>query len=190
MRLCQDMFLAQVNTTVTTLVWAMTELIRNPRVMKQVQDEVRSKLGDKERVTEDDLDQLHYLKLVVKETFRLHPTIPLLPPGGPWSGDKIQGYDIPKKALIIINVHGIARDPKVWTDPDELNLDRFVNSSIADKGLGFELLPIGSGKRICPETRMATVELGLLNLLYFFDWELPQGKRVKDIDLEETGIIL
>lgn len=36
---------------------------------------------------------------------------------------------------------------------------------------------------------MATVELGLLNLLYFFDWELPQGKRVKDIDLDETGII-
>ncbi|KAF3496257.1 hypothetical protein DY000_02057769 [Brassica cretica] len=67
--------------------------------------------------------------------------------------------------------------------------DRFVNSSIADKGLELELLPIGSGKRICPETRMATVELGLLNLLYFFDWELPQGKRVKDIDLEETGII-
>ncbi|KAL0654127.1 hypothetical protein Bca4012_096818 [Brassica carinata] len=84
--------------------------------MKQVQDEIRTKLGDKkERVTEDDLDQLHCLKLVVKETFRLHPTIPLLPPGGQWSGDKIQGYDIPKKALIIINVHGIARDPKVGT---------------------------------------------------------------------------
>lgn len=126
---------------------------------------------------------------MVKETFRLHPTIPLLPPGGQWSGDKIQGYDIPKKALIIINVHGIARDPKVWTEPHEFNLDRFANSSIADKGLELELLPIGSGKRICPEMRMATVELGLLNLLYFFDWELPQGKRVKDIDLEETGII-
>ncbi|CAF2115600.1 unnamed protein product, partial [Brassica napus] len=89
----------------------------------------------------------------------------------------------------IINVHGIARDPKVWTEPHEFNLDRFANSSIADKGLELELLPIGSGKRICPEMRMATVELGLLNLLYFFDWELPQGKRVKDIDLEETGII-
>nr|VDD58989.1 unnamed protein product [Brassica oleracea] len=74
-------------------------------------------------------------------------------------------------------------------DSDEFNLDRFVNSTIADKGLELELLPIGSGKRICPETRIATVELGLLNLLYFFDWELPQGKRVKDIDLEETGII-
>ena len=141
MRMCQDMFLAQVNTSVTTLVWAMTELIRNPRVMKQVQDEIRTKLGEKkERVTEDDLDQLHYIRLVVKETFRLHPSFPLLPSSGQWSGDKIQGYDIPKKALIMINVHGIARDPKVWTDPDEFNLDRFANSSIADKRLEFEAL--------------------------------------------------
>ncbi|KAL0884905.1 hypothetical protein Bca101_008887 [Brassica carinata] len=185
-----DMFLAQVNTSVIALVWAMTELIRNPRVMKQVQDEIRTTLGDKkERVTEDDLDQLHYLKLVIKETFRLHPPVPFLPGGGPWSGDKIQGYDIPTKALIVISVYGITHDPKVWTDPDEFNPDRFVNSSVAYKRLEFELLPIGSGKGICPEMRMATVELTLLNLLYFFDWGLPQGKRIKDIDLEDTGIV-
>ncbi|KAH0866321.1 hypothetical protein HID58_083532 [Brassica napus] len=115
--------------------------------MKQVQDEIRTKLGDnQERVTEDDLDQLHCLKLVVKRDIQITPNHSTL-------------------------------------------VSRFVNSTIADKGLELQLLPIGSGKRICPETRIATVELGLLNLLYFFDWELPQGKRVKDIDLEETGII-
>ncbi|KAJ4889860.1 Cytochrome P450 71B7 [Raphanus sativus] len=184
-----EMFLAQVNTSVTALVWAMAELIGNPRVMKQVQDEIRTTLGDKkERITEDDLDQLHYLKLVVKETFRLHPSVPVLPPSGA-SRDKIQGYDIPKEALIMINVYGIARDPKVWTDPDEFNPDRFSNSSLDYKGLEFELLPVGSGKIICPEMRMATVELALVNLLYFFDWGLPHGKRAKDMDLEETGII-
>ncbi|KAF8104562.1 LOW QUALITY PROTEIN: hypothetical protein N665_0171s0066 [Sinapis alba] len=181
-----DMFLAQVNTSVTALVWAMAELMRNPRVMKQAQDEIRITLGDKERITEGDLDQLHYFKLVVKETFRLHPSIPFLPPSGAWSGDKIQGYDIPKEALIMINVYGIARDPKVWTDPNEFNPDRFVNSSIDYKGLSLSFYRL---VLICHETRMATVELALLNLLYFFDWGLPQGKRVKDIDLEETGII-
>ena len=58
----------------------MAELARNPRIMKIAQAEVRSAIGDKGRVTESDLDQLLYLKLVVKETFRLHPAGPLLGP--------------------------------------------------------------------------------------------------------------
>ncbi|ESQ50599.1 hypothetical protein EUTSA_v10023132mg [Eutrema salsugineum] len=188
-----DIFLAGVNTSAVTLAWAMTELIRNPRVMKKVQEEIRTSLGDnKERITEDDLTELHYFKLVVKETFRLHPAAPLLLQRETMSDIKIQGYDIPAKTQMVINVNSIARDPKLWTNPDEFNPERFVDSSIDYKGLNFELLPFGSGRRICPGMMMgiANVEMGLLNLLYFFDWGLPEGKTVKDIDLEETGSVI
>ncbi|KFK43578.1 hypothetical protein AALP_AA1G144500 [Arabis alpina] len=103
----------------------------------------------------------------------------------------IQGYDIPAKAQMMINVYSIARDPKLWTNPNEFNPDRFIDSSIDYRGLNYELLPFGSGRRICPGMPMgiANVELGLLNLLYYFDWALPEGKTVTDIDLEETGAI-
>ncbi|CAA7022170.1 unnamed protein product [Microthlaspi erraticum] len=188
-----EIFLAGVNTSVVTLTWAMTELIRNPRVMKKVQEEIRTTLeAKKERITEDDLTQLHYFKLVVKETFRLHPAAPLLLPRETMSQVKIQGYDIPAKTQMFINVYSIARDPKLWTEPDEFNPERFLDSSIDYKGLNFEFLPFGSGRRICPGMTMGmtNVELGLLNLLYFFDWGLPEGKTVKDIDLEETGSII
>lgn len=191
--MCQDIFLAGVNTSAITLAWAMTEVIRNPRVMKKVQDEIRTTLGvKKEKLTEDDLSQLHYFKLVVKETFRLHPAAPLLLPRETMSDIKIQGYDIPAKTQMIINVYLIARDPKIWTNPDEFNPDRFLESSIDYKGLNYELLPFGSGRRICPGMMMgiANVEMGLLNLLYFFDWGLPEGKTVNDMDLEETGSII
>ncbi|KAL1216335.1 Cytochrome P450 71B7 [Cardamine amara subsp. amara] len=188
-----DIFLAGVNTSVVTLNWAMAELIRNPKVMKKVQDEIRTTLGDKkERITEQDLNELHYFKLMVKEVFRLHPAAPLLLPRETLSHAKIQGYDIPAKTQMMISIYAIARDPKIWENPDEFNPDRFLDSSIDYRGLNFELLPFGSGRRICPGMTMgiATVELGLLNLLYFFDWEVPQGKNVKDIDLEETGSII
>ncbi|KFK43576.1 hypothetical protein AALP_AA1G144300 [Arabis alpina] len=88
-----DIFLAGVNTSVITLIWAMTELIRNQGVMKKVQYEIRTTLGDKkERITEDDINQLHYFKLVVKETFRLHPAAPLLLPRETMSNIKIQDF--------------------------------------------------------------------------------------------------
>ncbi|CAA7039240.1 unnamed protein product [Microthlaspi erraticum] len=175
-----DIFLAGVSTSTSTMIWAMTELIRSPKVMKKVQDEIRTTLGEKkERITVQDLTNLHYFKLMVKEILRLHPPAPLLLPRETMSDIKIQGYDVPAKTQILINAYAIARDPKHWKNPDEFNPDRFVDSSIDYRGLNFELLPFGSGRRICPGIAMgiAIVELGLLNLLYFFDWGLPEKEE-------------
>ncbi|KFK43574.1 hypothetical protein AALP_AA1G144100 [Arabis alpina] len=179
-----DIFLAGVSTSASTMIWAMTELIRNPRVMKKVQDEIRTTLGEKkERIEEQDLNKLHYFKLMVKEAFRLHPAAPLLLPRETFSHIKIQGYDIPAKTQLLINAYAIARDPKQWTNPDEFNPDRFLDSSIDYRGLNFELLPFGSGRRICPGMSLGItlVELGLLNLLYFFDWGLLENEAFDKI---------
>ncbi|KAF6168847.1 hypothetical protein GIB67_041731 [Kingdonia uniflora] len=54
-------------TSSVILVWTMSELVKNPRVMKKVQEEVRRCVGKREKVDENDLDQLHYLKM---ETIR------------------------------------------------------------------------------------------------------------------------
>ncbi|CAG7867142.1 unnamed protein product [Brassica rapa] len=120
---------------------------------------------------------------MVKEIFRLHPAAPLLLPRETMSHIKIQGYDIPKKTQILINAYAIARDPNVWKNPDEFDPDRFVDSSIDYRGLNFELSPFGSGRRICPGMAMGIVivEFGLLNLLYFFDWGLPEKEAAKKI---------
>ncbi|PQM35435.1 cytochrome P450 71B37-like [Prunus yedoensis var. nudiflora] len=32
-----------------------------------------------------------------------------------------------------------------------------------------------------------TIAFGLANLLYWFDWKLPNGLKEEDIDMEETG---
>ncbi|XP_024013622.1 cytochrome P450 71B5 isoform X3 [Eutrema salsugineum] len=137
----------------------------------------------------DDLEKVEYLKLVIQETFRLHPAAPLLLPRLTMSDIKIQGYNIPKNTMIQINTYTIGRDPKYWTKPEEFIPERFVDNPIEYKGKHFELLPFGAGRRICPGmgTGITIVELGLLNLLYFFDWSLPEGMTIKDIDMEEDG---
>ncbi|CAN6918986.1 unnamed protein product [Brassica oleracea] len=186
-----DIFLAGVDTGATTMIWAMTELVRNPRVMRKAQEEIRTTLGlNKEKITEEDVDKVGYLKLIIKETFRLHPAAPLLVPRETMSHVKINGYDIPPKTQIHLNVWAIGRDPKRWTDPEEFIPERFVNSSVDFRGQHFDLLPFGSGRRSCPGMPMAvaSVELGLLSLLYFFDWALPEGMVSEEhIDMEEAG---
>lgn len=187
--LLMNIFFGGIDTSSNIVIWAMAELIRNPRVMKIAQDEIRNCVRNRERVTEDDLYQLQYLKLLIKETLRLHPVAPLLVVREVMSHFKMNEYDIFPKDLIIINAWGIARDPSYWDKPEEFFPERFIENSIDFRGQHFEFLPFGSGRRICPGINMglAAVELALANLLYCFNWEAPKGMENHDINLDEKG---
>ncbi|KAL0318626.1 UNVERIFIED_CONTAM: cytochrome [Sesamum angustifolium] len=53
----QDMFAAGTDTTFSMLEWSIAELIRNPRTMNTLQNEVREVAGAKEEISEDDLEK-------------------------------------------------------------------------------------------------------------------------------------
>ncbi|CAA7053592.1 unnamed protein product [Microthlaspi erraticum] len=187
--LSQDVLLGGVDTSAITMTWAMTELARNPRVMKKVQSEIRNQLGNnKSMISIEDTEKLDYMKMVIKETWRLHPPAPLLVPREVINEFEINGYVIKPKTMLQVNVWAIGRDPDTWKDPEVFLPERFLDSKIDTKGQNFELLPFGGGRRICPAIFMGTtmVEFGLANMLYNFDWKLPEGMVVEDIDVEEA----
>ncbi|CAM8939886.1 unnamed protein product [Rhodiola kirilowii] len=182
-----DIFQAGVDTGAITVVWAMTELVRNLNAMKKAQDEIRYLMAGKDRVSEQDLESLKYLKMVLKETLRLHPPAPLLLPKETTADTQVLGYHIKAGTRVYINAWAIGRDPKTWEQPDKFSPERFEDSPIDYKGQNFELIPFGGGRRICPGINMgmSTVELSLANMLHCFDWELPDGMTREDISMEE-----
>ena len=190
------MFTASVDTSSVTMVWAMAELIRRPAMLRKVQEEIRAAVGDpkQERVQADDMPKLRYLKMVVKETLRLHPAVPLLLPRETLRPVAICGYDVPARTRVLVNAWAIGRDPASWggADAEEFDPGRFESGNKDDVGFGgahFELVPFGAGRRMCPGMALgvATVEFTLANLLYCFDWELPEGVRPEDVSMEEAG---
>ncbi|XP_062213978.1 4-hydroxyphenylacetaldehyde oxime monooxygenase-like [Phragmites australis] len=187
--LLSNVFTASVDTSSVTMVWAMAELMRKPASLKKVQEEVRAVVGNKERVQPHDMPKLKYLKMVVKETLRLHPAVPLLLPRETLRHVKISGYDVPAKTRLLVNAWAIGRDPSTWDNPEEFDPDRFEGKDVDFNGLHFELLPFGAGRRMCPGMAMgvATTEFTLANLLYCFDWELPEGMTPEDVSMEEAG---
>jgi len=170
------------------MIWIMSELIRNPKAMKKAQEEVREIMKGKEMVQEIDLPNLLYLKLVVKEALRLHPPAPLLVPRETTEACMIRGFQIPAKTRVLVNAKSIAMDPTCWENPNEFLPERFLNSSIDYKGQHFEMLPFGVGRRSCPGVNFAMplVELVLANLLLRFNWELPLGLGIQDLNMEEA----
>ncbi|XP_043719369.1 cytochrome P450 71A1-like [Telopea speciosissima] len=188
-----DMFVAGTDTTAITVEWAMSELIRNPRVMKKAQEEVRRVVGKKSRVEEDDICQMDSLKSIIKETLRLYPPGPLLTPRVCTRDTDVKGYHIPSKTTVFINAWAIQRDPKLWDNPEEFIPERFTNSPLDFKGQDFKYIPFGTGRRSCPGMSFASAssELILANLLYWFNWELPGNAKGKNLDMTEApGIAL
>ena len=72
----------------------MAELLRNPEVLSKAKTELQQVIGEGHPVEESDITRLPYLQAVVKETFRLHPAVPLLLPRKAKVDVEITGYII------------------------------------------------------------------------------------------------
>ncbi|KAK4398532.1 cytochrome [Sesamum angolense] len=125
-----DIFSAGTDTSAATIIAAMTALIENPTIMRKLQSEIREVIGEKGKVTEDDLPKLSYLKAVIKETLRMYPPAPLLLPRETLEKCNIEEYIIPAKTLVYINAWAIARDHEYWEHPNEFEPERFFNTKV------------------------------------------------------------
>ncbi|KAJ9564651.1 hypothetical protein OSB04_000617 [Centaurea solstitialis] len=174
-----DMFAAGTDTSSVVIEWAISELIRCPRVMKELQAKLREAVKGKERIEEEDIQDLI--------NYEVTPPLPLLMPRECREPCEINGYNIANKTKLLVNVFGINRDPEYWKDPESFIPERFENSPINIMGSEYEYLPFGGGRRMCPGASMglANVELPLANLLYYFDWKLPNGTSHDELDMTE-----
>ena len=180
------------DTTITTVEWVMSELLNNPEIMSKVQQESKHVVGMNNIVEESHLPNMHYLDVVLKETLRLHPALPLLLPKRPSQSAIVGGYKIPEGTKVFLNVYAIHRDPQVWESPLEFQPERFLSPStnLDYAGNNMKYIPFGSGRRICAGIPLAEKMLMFIfaSLLHSFDWKLPEGENV-DIS-EEFGLAL
>lgn len=157
-------------------------------MMAKAQAEVRQVL--KEGIATNNIEpynELRYLKLVIKESLRLHPPVPLLPRASR-EACQVNGYTIPNKVRVMVNVWAMHRDPRFWKNPEEFEPERFENGDVDFVGGDLHYLPFGVGRRMCPGIMfgLATVEQAIAQLLYHFDWKLPQDVKARDLDMIET----
>ncbi|WOL03182.1 flavonoid 3',5'-hydroxylase 1-like [Canna indica] len=188
-----DLFTAGTDTSAVIVEWAVAEMLKNPVILRRLQEEIDSVVGRGRLVQESDLPKLPYLHAVCKEALRLHPSTPLSLPHFSFDDCEVDGYHVPGNTRLLINIWAIGRDPKVWDAPEVFDPERFVGgrtAKIDPQGNDFELIPFGAGRRICAGKLMGMVfvqyMLGLL--VHSFDWKLPEGEEL-NMD-ERFGLVL
>ncbi|XP_054779654.1 cytochrome P450 703A2 [Prosopis cineraria] len=174
--LIQDMIAAATDTSAVTNEWAMAEVIKHPRVLHKIQQELDCIVGPDRMVTESDLAHLNYLRCVVRETFRMHPAGPFLIPHESLRAATINGYHIPEGTRVFINTHGLGRNTQIWDDVEEFRPERHwpADGSRVEisHGADFKILPFSAGKRKCPGAPLGVtlVLMALARLFHCFDW--------------------
>ncbi|XP_006366469.1 cytochrome P450 CYP82D47-like [Solanum tuberosum] len=184
---CMIMLSAGTVTTIVTLIWTLSLLLNNYEALKKAQDELDTHIGKNRWVQESDIKNLVYLQAIIKESLRLYSPGPLLLPHESIEDCVVSGYDIPKGTRLLVNVWKLRNDPKIWPNPHEFKPERFLTThkNVDVRGNHFELIPFGTGRRICPGTSFAlqVVQYVLAILLQGFDIKRPSDEA---IDMSES----
>ncbi|OMO91794.1 Cytochrome P450 [Corchorus olitorius] len=158
------------------------------RGFTQATEELDRVIGRERWVEEQDIPKLPYMEAIMKETMRKHPVAVLLAPHLAMENCNISGYDIHKGTRVFINTWSMGRDPLLWEEPEEFRPERFLDKKIDVKGQNFELLPFGSGRRMCPGYTLGLkmIQSSLANLLHGFNWKLPDNTKLEDLSMDEV----
>ncbi|KAG4946377.1 hypothetical protein AAZX31_15G148500 [Glycine max] len=172
------MLFGGTDSSTGTLEWSLSNLLNHPEVLKKARDELDTQVGQDRLLNESDLPKLPYLRKIILETLRLYPPAPILIPHVSSEDITIEGFNIPRDTIVIINGWGMQRDPQLWNDATCFKPERFDVEGEEKK-----LVAFGMGRRACPGEPMAmqSVSFTLGLLIQCFDW-----KRVSEEKLDMT----
>lgn len=181
--LCSEFLNGGTDTTATAIEWGLAQLIANPKVQEKLYEEIKSTVGDR-KVDEKDVDNMPYLQATVKELLRKHPPTYFSLTHAVTEPSTLAGYDIPTDANVEFYLPGIGGDPKLWSNPEKFDPDRFVSGK-EDADItgvsGVKMMPFGIGRRICPGLGLGTVHIHLMlaRMVQEFEWSAyPTDKKL------------
>nr|XP_017194239.1 cytochrome P450 4F3 isoform X2 [Oryctolagus cuniculus] len=159
------------DTTASGLSWVLYNLAKHPEYQERCRQEVQELLRDRElkEIEWDDLAQLPFLTMCIKESLRLHPPVTVISRCCTQDVVLPDGRVIPKGVICLISIFGTHHNPAVWTDPEVYDPSRFEPEKVKDRSpLAF--IPFSAGPRNCIGQSFAMAEMKValaLTLLRF-----------------------
>ena len=147
------LLLASHETVYAMLCFTLHQLALNP----EVQDELtEQRWSSSDRPTPSG-DEPHFVTLVLREALRLHPPAPAIVRAA-LEEDQLNGYRIPKNAILFYPISVTHRDPRYWDEPETFRPERFTKHA-AKEIEDFAYFPFGrGGSRSCVGERFAMLE--------------------------------
>lgn len=177
------------NTTWSTIIVCVLNLILNPEVQEKARAEIEAVIGVDEDGTLlrlpdfEDRPKLKWLEYTIQETMRWAPLSPLGVPHASVEEDMYKGYRIPAGSVVYANAWAMSRDERVYSSPDEFAPERYIPVEEGGKGEPLPDGPFGFGRRVCPGQYLALsgVYIIMAALLATMNLKCPTDEEGKEI---------
>ncbi|MBV9311790.1 MAG: cytochrome P450 [Solirubrobacterales bacterium] len=133
-------------TTASQLAWTFERLVREPRVLARLRDEVDAGESDE------------YLTATVHEALRLRPVLPNAEPRLTKQRIRIGEVEYPPGVALLASAYLVHHDPEIYEDPHAFKPERFIGTQPGT----YTWLPFGGGRRRCLGASFALLEMKIV----------------------------
>jgi cytochrome P450 len=183
-----DLFEAGVETTSSTLEFAIMYLATHPEVQRKMLTEIETVIGDREPLFYTDSKNMPYTQAVISEVHRMASMVPLNFRRAT-RDCYINDTFIKKGTGACINQYSIHYDEKFWKDPYNFRPERFLtNEGQLDNSKLNRLLHFGSGRRLCVGDVVAKISLFtfLVGMLQKYEFQQADPNEEFGMDINST----
>lgn len=147
------------DTVVSAIMFAMYILSRFPNIQEEVlKEQVRIFRDNKERnITYQDIQDMQYLDLFIKETLRIFPSAPVIARQVN-KNFHLGKYEIPAGTSLVPFIIGMGRNEKYFKDPFKFDPTRFSPENRVN-GSPYDTIPFSAGPRYCIGQKYSIIEM-------------------------------
>ncbi|XP_055711743.1 cytochrome P450 4d1-like isoform X1 [Phlebotomus papatasi] len=167
------------DTTTSGISFLLYNIALYPDVQKKILEEIKDVFGNDTRVpTISDLSNLQYLDLVLKETMRLFPPVPIIGRQSEVEA-KLNDVTIPAGSGIAIGTYFMGRDPDLFPDPETFKPERFNVERSVETQNPYSYVPFSAGPRNCIGQKFAILEMKSIAVKIVRNFELSVHEEYK-----------
>lgn len=168
------------DTTTSAITFAIYNIAQHPDIQQKLFDEQKSLMGEDLDTCPNynDLMEMKYMEMVIKESLRFHPSVPLIA-RETMEPIEIGGVQIPTGITLNISIYTLHRNPHIYPHAEKFIPERFTEEEAAKRG-PYDYVPFSAGSRNCLGQRFAMLEIKSVLSSIIRNFELRPTPKTKE----------
>jgi len=172
---------AGTDTSSTTLLWLLLYMAVYPDEQRRIQRDIDDVVSGDGPPTHAECLRIPRAEATIFEVMRLSTIVPFALPHCAVADVTLDGYDIPRDTLVLINLWSVAHDARIWDDVDDFRPERFLTKRadgyVVNRQMAHRFLPFSAGRRRCIGEVLGRMQVLMIfaTILHKCTIRLPEG---------------